>query len=166
MWLIIKYNLKEFDVLKKKLLEKIDNEMFLYRPQIMKNSTNNLSKKNLRKNILGNYAIIYSKKVIERKNIFEASRTVGLTCILDGFKNNQTQIEKFVNHCKNNQDNDGCLKNSFFNFSNLKDGTFENGPLVKYIFRLIEEQKKKIKFLVNNKSVIIRKNCLLATKAL
>ena len=42
----------------------------------------------------------------------------------------------------------------------------ENGPLVKYIFRLIEEQKKKIKFLVNNKSVIIRKNCLLATKAL
>ena len=67
MWLIIKYNLKEFDVLKKKLLEKIDNEMFLYRPQIMKNSTNNLSKKNLRKNILGNYAIIYSKKFIERK---------------------------------------------------------------------------------------------------
>ena len=51
----------------KKLLEKIDNEMFLYRPQIMKNSTNNLSKKNLRKNILGNYAIIYSKKFIERK---------------------------------------------------------------------------------------------------
>ena len=32
--------------------------------------------------------------------------------------------------------------------------------------RYVEEQKKKIKFLVNNKSVIIRKNCLLATKAL
>ena len=63
MWLIIKYNLKEFDVLKKKLLEKIDNEMFLYRPQIMKNSTNNLSKKNLRKNILGNYAIIIVKNL-------------------------------------------------------------------------------------------------------
>ena len=85
MWLIIKYNLKEFDVLKKKLLEKIDNEMFLYRPQIMKNSTNNLSKK-FKKKYIGNYAIIYSKKFIERKNIFEVSRTVGLTCILDGFK--------------------------------------------------------------------------------
>ena len=78
-------------------------------------------------------------------------------CLADSI-NNQSEIINFIDYCKKNQDFDGYLKQSFFEFSNIKKGVFVSGPLTNMIFSIIENQKSKLKILIGNVTTTISKN--------
>ena len=162
MWLIVKYKTKEFKFFKNNLLKNIDEKTFFYYPKIQKYKISNKNKSSgTDKNILGNYIIIYSTKFSQKFMLNKLSNIPGVSHILNGFKESQDQIKNFINHCKKHEDENGYLKQSFFEFNFLNKGKFIKGPLINYIFKVIEEQKNKLKILVNGKEVFIKKNSLL-----
>ncbi len=162
MWLIAKYKSKEYKLFENSLLQDIDKNTVFYYPKIQKQT---FSKKNRvapkDKNILGNYIILYSKKFLSNTAIKKLSNVRGMSYILNGFKENQAQIKNFIQHCKKNEDKNGYLKQSFFEFDFLNNGKFIKGPFINYIIKVIEEQKNRLKILVNGKEVFIKKNNLL-----
>ena len=159
MWLIAKYKSKEFKFFENILLKDIDKDAIIYFPKIQKqkfSAKNKLDTKD--KNILGNYIILHSPKFSNNSILKRLSRIQGLSYIL---KESQSQIAYFIQHCKNHEDKNGYLKQSFFDFDFLNNGKFIKGPFINYIFKVIEEQKNKLKILVNGKEVFIKKNNLL-----
>ena len=162
MWLIAKYKSKEFKFFKNILLKDIDKDAILYFPKIQKQKFSKKNKLETKdKNILGNYIILHSPKFSNNLILKKLSSVPGLSYILNGFKESQGQIEYFIKHCKKHEDENGYLKQSFFDFDFLNNGKFIKGPFINYIFKVIEEQKNKLKILVNGKEVFIKKNNLL-----
>lgn len=164
MWLIIKYKSKEYQSFKKNILKKIDNDIIIYRPKIKKQISIINPNKYLEKNILGNYVMVYSKIFLDHSVLKKISTLVGVSYILDGFIQSQKQISKFIDYCKIHEDINGFLKQSFFNFKKNQKGFFINGPFINYIFDIIDNQKNKMKLLVNNKKILISKKNFLQVK--
>ena len=82
----------------------------------------------------------------------------GLKYFLADSKTNQREIISFIDYCKKNQDLDGYIKQSFFEFQNMKRGMFLNGPFTNMIFSVIENQRNKLKVLVGKATMTITKN--------
>ena len=73
-------------------------------------------------------------------------------------KFNQKDIINFINNCKNNEDKDGFLKQSFFEMSKTNKLKFMSGPFSEMIFEIIENNNKKIRLLKNNLNITVSKN--------
>ena len=69
----------------------------------------------------------------------------------------EDEIEEFILKCKQNEDEKGYLKQSFFKFQINKRMKFLNGPFANMIFNIIEVQKNKLKILLDGKNTIISK---------
>ena len=81
----------------------------------------------------------------------------GLKYFLVNSQTNQKEIVNFISYCKNNQDENGYIKQSFFEFSNIKNGIFLSGPFTNMIFSVIENQRDKLKVLIGNMTTSISK---------
>ena len=114
MWIVAKYNSKELEVFKKELSDKLDKDVEYYHPKIKVDNTSKVKKF---KYILDRYIFCQSKKFLNQKFISSASNLRGLDYFLKDCLNYQDEITKFINFCKTNEDIDGSLKRSFFNFS-------------------------------------------------
>ena len=64
----------------------------------------------------------------------------------------------FIDYCKKNQDLDGYIKQSFFEFQNMKRGMFLSGPFTNMIFNVIANQRNKLKILIGKVTTTITKN--------
>ena len=91
------------------------------------------------------------------KNVFKIHNTKGLEYLLDGHIHNQTEIKKFIEQCKSNENKDGSLKQDFF--YNLKTcrAKFLNGPFANLIFEILEKRKNSIKTAFGEATLIIKK---------
>ena len=144
-----------------KLKEKFSNDLEIYNPKFrtkfkMKNKIiiNELS-------LLGDYLFCYHEKFLKFNfSLFQYIK--GLKYCLSNRNSRQEDILDFVNICKKYQDNDGCLRQEFFNCFDFKKGIFLTGPLANMFFDLVEKHKNKLKVTVGNLSVVINKktNCL------
>jgi len=155
MWIILKYKKKELNYLKEDLRKKIGSLPYMYLPKI---KCQKLIKNKLRLSevdVLEDYLICYHKK-FEDSNIFKIlNYSRGLKYFLTNSISNQKEINNFVQYCKSNQDNDGYLKQSFFESSNFKKGIFLNGPLTNMIFKIINKKKEKLNVLIGNVKISI-----------
>ena len=84
--------------------------------------------------------------------------TRGLKCILEGFKNNQNEISKFINRCKNFEDENGYLKQDFFNRDNFVKGKFISGPFTNLVFDILSREADKIEILIGSYKTTLTKN--------
>ena len=50
------------------------------------------------------------------------------------------------------------IKQSFFEFQDIKKGIFMNGPFTNMIFTVIENKKDKLKVLIGNMKTTLTKN--------
>ena len=82
----------------------------------------------------------------------------GLKYFLIDSKINQKEIINFIDYCKKNEDVDGYLKQSFFDFSNIEKGIFLSGPFTNMIFNVIENQRHYLKVLVGKITTTITKD--------
>jgi len=158
MWIIAKYKPKEFKILKESFLKALGEMPEFYEPKIKCELFVNNRLKVFEKNILSNY--IFCKhstfKNVESISLLKNSR--GLIYLLSNFQFNQNEVEKFINFCKINEDEEGFLKQNFFSIANKTKAKFISGPLSQMIFNIIEDTGKKLKISLNNFNVTISKN--------
>ena len=158
MWTILKYKKNELNILKNDLKKTLGQLPVLFVPKIKYQVKINNKIRYKEQDILEDYLICYHKN-FTNKNLFEILKNLrGLKYFLTNFQNSQNEIVKFINYCKNNQDTDGYIKQSFFDYPNIKRGIFMNGPFANMIFNVIENQKDKLKILVGDIKTTVIKN--------
>ena len=112
MWLVIKYKTNQINFLINNLKETIGELPEMCIPKIK--SRNQNSKKNSDLFLLEDYLICYHKKFSENSTLFQLKYLKGLKYYLDGFQNQQLEIQKFVKYCRNYEKN-GYISQEFFN---------------------------------------------------
>ena len=157
MWTIIKFDKKKLSFLKEDLKNKFGSNYSIYSPKLLikKYRKNKLIKKEL--NILGDYILCFHNDFANKEKIQKLKFCRGLKYLLDGFKESQKEIEKFVNKCKEFEDKEGYLTQNFYQLNIKKKYKFISGPFSEKIFAIINLQKNKIEIMMGNLKTKIRK---------
>lgn len=158
MWIVLKYNKKEINFLKEDLKKILGELPIIVIPKFRYQKIIRNKIKLIENEVLGDYLICYHKKFKNSNSLLPIQNIKGLKYFLPNFTSSQKEIISFVDYCKNNQGADGYLKQSFFNFSDMKKGIFLSGPFTNMIFSVIENQKDKLKVLIGNVTTTITKN--------
>jgi len=157
MWIVIKFDKKNFDFFKKELKTKLSPGHTLYCPKILINKykNNKLIKKEF--NILGDYLFCYDKRFKDKENLAKLKFVKGLKDILSGFLFSQQEILKFIHRCKKFENNSGYITQNFFDLQEISEYKFVSGPFVDKIFQIINLQKNKINILIGDLKTTIKK---------
>ena len=158
MWIVLKYKKNEFGFLKKDLKKSLGDLPQIFCPKFKYKKLVKNKLHLLEKNILDDYLICYHEKFQNVNTLTTLKNLRGLKYFLTNSKINQREIINFINFCKKNQDLDGYIKQSFFEFSNMKKGIFLSGPFTNIIFNVIGKQKDKLKILIGEITTTITKN--------
>ena len=150
MWVVAKIKLKNLNIFKKDLKEKIGSDIKFYNPKIEYYRYYGGRVKRFEKFILENYIFCYHKNFKKSNCINEYKFIKGLEYFLDGHNQNQNQILDFIEYCRSFEDKKGYLTQSFFVTMITKKAKFISGPFTNMIFEIIEKQKNKLKILVGN----------------
>tara|TARA_Y100000741_G_scaffold297686_1_gene238596 strand:+ start:48 stop:545 length:498 start_codon:yes stop_codon:yes gene_type:complete len=144
MWIIIKLKTNQFNILKQDFKKKLNIEpkFFLPKLKFQKIKKNKLIQ--YTKPLLGDYIFCYHP-TFENSNILENINYLrGIKFFLRGFQNYQKDLLSFVNRCKKHEDENGFIKQTFFNFISIKNIKFLSGPFTNIIFKIIKKQKKNM----------------------
>jgi len=155
MWVVIKYKSNEFNLLKKNLIDNLENKPLFYIPQIKYKKKVKNKLLSFEKNILENYLICFHKSFSDINLTSKLRYLRGISYFLTGYKNSQKEIINFINYCKSYEDDQGYLSGHFFDQLNFKKGKFISGPFTNMIFEIIERQKNNIKVLIGNKRATV-----------
>ena len=158
MWVVLKYKKSEFNLLKRDFKRVLEDVPLIFRPKIKYQKLIKNKLQFLENDILGDYLICYHEKFKNTEIISTLKNLRGLKYFLTNSITNQKEIKSFIDYCKKNQDLDGYIKPSFFEFSNMKKGIFLNGPFINMIFSIIEKQKDELKVLIGKVTMTIKKN--------
>ena len=157
MWAVFKLKKNEYTIFCQNLRKYLQENIEIYTPKINTRAKN--SNKYITKLIMNNYVFIYHNKFSDKIFINSLQNLKGLEYILSGCEYNQNEIEKFINHCKKFEDKNGFLTQGFFDFDKFKEkGCFISGPFSKFIFDILDKQKKQLKISIANLKVTLSKN--------
>ena len=150
MWIVAKIKLKNLNTFKKKLSEKMGNDIQFYHPKLEYHKYFGNRVKRFEKFILENYIFCYHEKFKKLNFINEIKFLRGLEYFLEGCNQNQNQISKFIKYCKSFENEKGYLTQSFFKTIVIKKAKFISGPFTNMIFEILEKQKNKLKILLGD----------------
>ena len=150
MWVVAKVKIKDLNIFKKNLTEKIGNDIKFYHPKIEYHKCFGDKVKRFEKFILENYIFCYHIKFKKANFVNEVKFIVGLEYFLEGHSQNQSNIIKFIEYCMTFENEKGYLTQSFFTNIISRKAKFISGPFTNMIFEIIEKQKNKLKILVGN----------------
>ena len=150
MWVVAKVKIKNLNIFKKKLAEKIDNDIKFYHPKFEYHKYFGDKAKRFEKFILENYIFCYHEKFKKTNSVNEAKFSKGLEYFLEGYSQNQNNITEFIEYCKTFENENGYLTQCFFQTIITKKAKFISGPFTNLIFEILEKQKNKLKILVGN----------------
>ena len=150
MWTVVKVNIKNLNIFKKSISQKIGGDIKFYQPKFEYHKYFGNKIKKYEKFILENYIFCYHEKFKNYNYVNEVRFLKGLEYFLEGHMQNQNQILKFIEHCKLYENEKGCLTQSFFQTLPNKKARFSSGPFTNMAFEIIEKQKNKLKILVGN----------------
>ena len=157
MWIVAKINKKKIDFFIKEIKFKCGDDLILYRPSVQ---CEKIVKNKLEKNtkpLLEDYFFCFSEKFKDINFVNTLNYIKGLKYFLEGFKNNQQEIIKFIENCKINQNAQGFISNSYFYNIITSRGKFVSGPFTNMLFDIIEKNKNKLKVLIGKYKVSISK---------
>ena len=150
MWVVAKIKIKNFNIFKKSLSEKVGTDIQFYYPKVEYHKYFGNKLKKFEKLILENYIFCYHEKFNKISTINKIKFLQGLEYFLDGHYQNQNEINKFINHCKSFENKDGYLTQAFFKTMIVKKAQFVSGPFTNMMFEIIEKQKNRLKIIVGN----------------
>lgn len=147
MWIVAKVKKNNLDLFCSQFQKKITDIQY-YFPKIN-------GKDKAKQNLLVNYIFCYNP-LFKKKSILNIYKTIkGLDYFLDTKEKDQKDIEKFINFCKKNEDEDGNITNSFFRKDIIDKGKFITGPFSNYLFNIIKKEKKNVSVLVGDITISI-----------
>ena len=158
MWIVLKYKKKEFSFLKQDFRKILGDFPLIFRPKFKYQKLIKNKLKFLEKDMLDDYLICYHKKFQNTNMLTFLKNLRGLKYFLVDSKINQKEIVSFIDYCKRHQDSDGYIKQSFFEFSNMKKGMFLSGPFTNMIFNVLGKQRDNLKVLIGQITTTITKN--------
>ena len=150
MWVIVKYNKKEFKTIKNNLKKKLGNEIKFYNPKIKYQRYLRGKLQTLAKDILENYLLCYHPTFANSKSLHSLKYLKGLDYFLEGYRCNQSQILNFINHCQSNENSEGFLNQTFFQNLQSNKAKFVSGPFTNMVFEILERKKNKLKISIGN----------------
>lgn len=161
MWIILKFKKNALVLLEEGLRKKLGSDYKLYIPKIrfQKYKNNKLINKGV--NLLGDYLFCYHESFKNIGIVNSIKFVKGLKYFLNGFSKSQEDIKKFIQECKNSENQDGFISRNFFDFVLKKNYKCLNGPFTNQIIQILEVQKNKIKLLTGNITASIQKRNLL-----
>tara|TARA_B100000886_G_C20423286_1_gene492611 strand:+ start:2539 stop:3036 length:498 start_codon:yes stop_codon:yes gene_type:complete len=158
MWAIIKYNKKNFNLMKNDFLSRSIGLVRFYQPKmkIKKNDKNKINFKEI--SILGNYIFCFNKNFSNDNFIQSLNNIKGLDYILAGCKFSQNEINDFINKCKASHNDEGFISSKFYDLILNKKYKFTSGPFTDMIFNLVKIEKKKVEVVINDLKISLDKN--------
>ena len=152
MWTILKYKKKELKFLKTELSSKLTSKPRFYIPKIKYEFFKKNKLFNKESFLLDNYLLCFHKDFANEKLVSSLRNCKGLQYFLGGFINSQKEINEFVKKCIQYEDDQGYIKQSFFNYSYSYNRKYKflSGPFTNMIFNIIDFQHNKIKVLLGN----------------
>lgn len=157
MWIVIKYKKKEINLLKNEFKKKIDQSVIFYIPKMRVRKFIGNKFVLLEKEILEDYAFCYHKQFSEKSILKSINSFKGLKQLMNFCSFCQKEIIGFINLCRINTNEDGFVKTSIFDFSILKNGTFSSGPFVDIVFKVLKNQKNKLRIIIGNIKAVVNK---------
>jgi hypothetical protein len=157
MWTIIKVDKKKLSFFKKELKNKIGNESIIYSPKLL---IKKITKKKLQKKeyeILGDYLFCHHENFNKVNFLKQLNFVKGVKYFLNGFQLCQNEIEKFIDKCKNLEDDSGYITQNLYEEEINKYYRFSSGPFINEIFKIVQLQKNKIDILMGNLKTTINK---------
>ena len=160
MWVILKFIKNDLNLLKKDITAKVgvgdDVKFYLPKLKLQKFKKNKLHSSEIL--LLGDYLLCYHPSFQNNSIINSLRYCRGLKYFLNGFMNNQKEINDFVIKCNKYEDEEGYIKQSFFNFdySYYNKYKFLSGPFTSMIFKLLVSKKTKLKYYLE----ILKQLCL------
>tara|TARA_B100000686_G_C16616321_1_gene876654 strand:+ start:120 stop:620 length:501 start_codon:yes stop_codon:yes gene_type:complete len=158
MWAVFKYKQNNYELVKSSLRKKANKEMFFFNPKISFVRKSIKKNKVITKHVLERYAFCFYENFKESDILSKYKYTKGLEYFLDGHIFNQEQIIRFINLCKKNEDKNGNLNQDFFSILEKNKVKFLNGPFSNFIFKIVENNKNKIKTKLGQLKITINKN--------
>ena len=157
MWIILKINNKEFSILKEGFLKVLGKDVKFYLPKIKIKKFQKNRIKNYETLILGDYLFCYHEKLKSLNFLQSLKGARGLKYFLENSIYNQKQIKCFINNCKENE-NEGFISQNFFSKIINQKAIFISGPFTNMIFKIVSEQKNKLKIIIGDLKTTINKN--------
>ena len=157
MWVILKINNKEFSILKESFLKTLGKDVKFYLPKIKIQRFKKNKVKNKEIQILGDYLFCYHEKLKNLNFLQSLKNTRGLKYFLESSIYNQSQIKSFIDKCKENEKG-GFIAQTFFDKVINKKAIFISGPFTNMIFKIISENKNKLKIIIGDLKTTIDKN--------
>ena len=156
MWAVLKFDNKSLGLLREDLSNKLGKDFKIYFPKlrIQRYKNNKLITKEF--NLLGDYLFCFHKNLENQKTLNSLKFVRGLKYFLEGFTGSQNDIEKFIEKCKDSENNEGYLSRDFFDLDINKKYRFSSGPFANEIFKIINLQKNRIKILMGNIKTTIK----------
>ncbi len=157
MWAVLKINKYNLELLKKELQEKLGYGVKFYAPKLK-------LKRFLKRGVftkeyflLDDYLLCFHQDFKKESVISSLKYCKGLKYFLKTFLNSQKEIQKFIDKCKLNEDEEGFIKSSFFEFRNSNKYEFISGPFTNMVFSIINENKFFVNTLMGNYRTTVSK---------
>lgn len=150
MWLVAKFKKNELGTFKRNLKEKLKSNLIFYQPKFLKESSKRNKKIFKEIPLIGNYVFIFHRELSKSSLVNFLSSTKGLEYFLEKSILSQSQINNFINSCKNFEDCKGYIKPNYFkNLLDLK-ARFLSGPFINQVFQVIEKKENYMKIIMND----------------
>ncbi len=159
MWTIIKFKKQNLSLLKQDFLKSLGKDVKFYTPKLKLQKYVKNKLQNQESFLLGDYLLCFHESFNNKNIISSLKYSRGLKYFLNDFKGCQKDINEFIRKCKSNEDENGFIKQCFFEFKD--DGIFQflTGPFVNKGFEVISRQNNKIKILIGKLTATVsRKN--------
>ena len=158
MWAIIKFDRKKLEFLKEDFKKKLGEDFTIYNPKLLVQKYKNNKLINKEFDLLGDYLFCFHKNFEKSSTINMLKFSKGLKYFLSGFSQSQQEINNFIKKCKNSENSEGYLSQTFFELYINSKYKFSTGPFAEMIFKIIDLQKNKIQILLGNMKTTIKKN--------
>ena len=157
MWIVAKIDTKKIFTLKNEFFQKLGSNVKFYVPKLRLKKFMN-SKIQIKENyLLGNYVLCFHKDFEKRSVLTSLKYCKGLKYFLNDLYSSQKEILNFIYKCKENEDKNGFLKQSFFDFKNNDKYEFISGPFTNLIFTLLSQNKIYINASIGKYKISVSK---------
>jgi len=158
MWAVLKIDSKNISILKTELSDKLGVDVKFYIPKIQLKKFIKKKKYFKEVSLLGDYLLCFHKDFSKKTILTSLKYCKGLKYFLNDFLNTQNEIEDFIVKCKDNEDENGFIKSTFFELSKNKKYKFISGPFTNMIFKILQENKLSIKAIIGNYRATVSKS--------
>ena len=153
MWIVIKFKQNQFHTLKQEFKKKLEIEPNFFFPKLKLQKIKKNKLISYVSPLLGDYIFCFHPKFSNENILRNVNYLKGVKFLLNGFRNYQKDIPNFINRCRSSEDENGYIKQTFFNFVAIDKIKFLSGPFTNIIFKIMKRQKDSMKVSDGNVNI-------------